>query len=85
MKELLYVALDIVLNAPEKAMAATWKAAIKVGATAAEVVEAVSLSLMSAGVPKYMSLGYQAIKTAVETEGKVNRKSWAEMECQKRR
>ena len=66
-KELLYVALDIVLNAPAETMQAHVKAAVKAGAAAAEVVEAVALTIMLAGMPKYMSFGFLAIKAAIES------------------
>jgi len=68
-KELLYVALDIALGAPAKAMQGHVRAAVKAGATTAEVVEAVALTIMLAGMPKYMSLGYEAIKAAVDSGG----------------
>ena len=68
LKELLYVTLDIVLGAPDTAMQAHVKEALKAGATVEELVEAVTLTIMLGGMPKYMSTGYKAIKTAVDID-----------------
>lgn len=68
-KELIYVALDSVLEAPLPYLRAHVQAAIKAGATARDVAEVVTLVLMLGGMPKYMSYGYEALKAAVEAEG----------------
>jgi len=68
-KELIYVALDAVLEAPIPYRRAHVQAAMKAGASAREVAEVVTLVLMLAGMPKYMTYGYEALKAAVEAEG----------------
>lgn len=67
-KELIYVALDCVLGAPVPFLKAHSREAIKAGATAREVSEAVTLVLMLGGMPKYMTHGYEALKAAIEAE-----------------
>lgn len=67
-KEILFVALDIILGAPVEFAEAHVKAAIKAGAKSQEISEAVVLTLMLAGMPKYMSTGYKMIKAALEAE-----------------
>lgn len=74
-KELIYVALDCALGAPAHFARAHARAAIRAGATKEQVVEAVSLSLMLAGMPKYMSLGHEVIKEAVRAEAEQKRKT----------
>lgn len=69
-KELIYVALDVVLGAPVKLMKGHVRAAIKAGATKEEFVEVVTLTIMLGGMPKYMSTGYEVIKTAARLERK---------------
>ena len=69
-KELLYVALDAVLGAPSHAARAHAVAAVKAGATKEEVAETIGLTVMLAGMPKYMSLGYEILEAAIEEEAK---------------
>lgn len=73
-KELLYVALDIALGAPLEFNKAHAVAAVKAGASKDEVVEAVALTVFLAGMPKYMSVGHEIIKAAVEAEAQLKGK-----------
>lgn len=74
-KELIYVALDCALGAPVRFARAHARAAIRAGATKEQVVEAVALSLMLAGMPKYMSLGHELIKEAELAEAEQKRRT----------